>query len=287
MQPDVVLAEAQAMAATGVDFVKVGLFAGEERAACIAALAPLAARHKIIGVLFADAAPDLALLPLMAASGFAGAMLDTAGKGTGRLLTHMDMPALGAFVTACKAQALMSGLAGALEPPDVPRLLALAPDFLGFRGALCKDRVRGGALDPASIALVRALIPLAGAVHAGPAPDGATDCIFVSDFTVPMRIGAYAFEHLAPQNVRFNIEADVLRLAAAGDSMPDVFSYDLITDGIHLLAATTAFSMVETLAERVAAQVLAHARVARVRVKVEKLDLGDFRVGVAIARGRV
>ena len=32
---------------------------------------------------------------------------------------------------------LLTGLAGSLEAADVPRLLLLAPDYLGFRGALC------------------------------------------------------------------------------------------------------------------------------------------------------
>ena len=39
----------------------------------------------------------------------------------------------------------MVGLAGGLEAPDVPRLLPLEPDILGFRGALCAgDRARHG-----------------------------------------------------------------------------------------------------------------------------------------------
>ena len=286
MQPEVIANAAQAMASAGAAYVKVGLFPGLGRAGCIRALAPLAARRKIIGVLFADRDPDAALLPLMAASGFAGAMLDTAGKGAGRLLSHCDMPALAAFVTACKAQGLLCGLAGSLEPPDVPRLLALAPDFLGFRGALCNGGARGGALDPASISVIRALIPAKDRSPPAAAAAGGTDCIFVSDLTVPMRIGAYASEHLAPQNVRFSVEADVTRLGGQSDDMRAVFSYDLIIDAIRLMAATRAFALVETVAEQLAANVLTHPRVAQVRVKVEKLDLGLFRVGVSIERRR-
>ena len=283
MQPDSLAAAARAMAAAGADYIKVGLFAGEARADCIRALAPLATRHKIVGVLFADRSPDYALLPLLAQSGFAGAMLDTAGKGAGRLLTHLDMPALAAFVGACKAQRLMCGLAGSLEPPDVPRLLALSPDFLGFRGALCAGGTRGGALDAAALAHIRSLI----APQPAPAlASGASDRVFVLDFTVPMRIGAYAHELLAPQNVRFNVEADIARATRQSDDMRDVFSYDLITDGIRMLAAAETFTLVETTAERVAALVLQHPRARHVRVRVEKLDLGPYRVGVEIERGR-
>ena len=53
----------------------------------------------------------------------------------------------------------MAGLAGSLEPPDVPRLLLLEPDYLGFRGALCAGRDRAARIDPAAIAIIRELIP--------------------------------------------------------------------------------------------------------------------------------
>jgi uncharacterized protein (UPF0264 family) len=47
----------------------------------------------------------------------------------------------------------MVGLAGALRLSDLPRLRSLAPDFAGFRSAVCRGD-RGGELDPA---LLRAL----------------------------------------------------------------------------------------------------------------------------------
>ncbi len=53
----------------------------------------------------------------------------------------------------------MTGLAGSLEAPDIPRLLLLAPDVLGFRRALCREG-RGGPLDAEAVALIRGLIPL-------------------------------------------------------------------------------------------------------------------------------
>ena len=68
--------------------------------------------------------------------------------------------------------------------------------------------------------------------------------------------------------------------------MRDVFSYDLIRDGIRMLVDAGHVALVETLAERVAAMVLAHARVAKVSVQVEKLDAGSGIVGVAIERTR-
>ena len=82
-------------------------------------------------------APISTLSPRLAGAGFHGAMLDTAHKGKGRLLDHYDVGALSEFVARCHALGLDAGLAGALESPDVPRLLVTGADVLGFRGALC------------------------------------------------------------------------------------------------------------------------------------------------------
>src|SRR5437763_3156006 len=53
-EPRAIVAAVAEAAATGGDYVKVGLFPGAERSASIAALAALAGKHKIIGVMFAD-----------------------------------------------------------------------------------------------------------------------------------------------------------------------------------------------------------------------------------------
>ena len=94
--------------------------------------------------------------------GAAGIMLDTAEKRAGSLRAHLGAREIAGFVTRAKAQGLMVGLAGSLKSADVPELLTLSPDLLGFRGALCRGR-RSAALDPASCAAIRALIP-----HIGP-----------------------------------------------------------------------------------------------------------------------
>jgi dihydroneopterin aldolase len=307
MEPDVIAAAVVRTAETGVDYIKVGLFPGPKRPECIRALASLARSTKIVGVMFADRGADNGLLELMAEAGFAGAMLDTAGKGAGRLLDHMDVPALRLFIAACRQRGLMAGLAGALEPPDVPRLLLLEPDYLGFRGALCVGRDRAARIDPQAIAVIRELIPFdaRSAAQEDPAvarvdyrllaargysvePDdtAATDHIFVRDFVLPARVGAYAREREKPQSVRFNIDVKVRRTGHGVEDMRDVFSYDVITDGIRIIVAQEHIAFLETLAERVAALVLDHPRAVSVTVRVEKLDVGPGGVGVEIVRER-
>ena len=111
-----------------------------------------------------------------------------------------------------------------------------------------------------------------------------TDRIFVHDFVLPVRIGAFDREHDAPQQVRFNVDARVARAARVPERLPEVFSYDLITDGIRAIVAQGHIHLVETLAERIAASVLAHPQILGVTVRVEKLEVGPGSVGVEITR---
>jgi dihydroneopterin aldolase len=303
MDPQTIRAKVEEIAGTGVDYVKIGFFPSEAAAACARALASLAGRAKLVAVLFADLDPDFGLLPVLAESGFHGAMLDTARKGQGRLLDHMPLVRIDAFTRQAREHGLEVGLAGSLEAPDVPRLLPFGPDFLGFRGALCDASVRTDAISAEAIAQIRDLIPeerkAGGSASVdyrllaarGYSPDAVdptlgTDRIFVRDFVLPVEIGAYSFEHGHTQKVRFDVSADVLRVTDHPEDMRHVFSYDIIMDGIRAIVARGHVQLSETLAEQVAALVLENPRVARVVVKVEKLELGPGGVGVEIERKR-
>jgi FolB domain-containing protein len=296
IDPDALASSVEEMARTGADYVKIGVYPGLQQMACVHALADVARQTKLVAVLFADQQPDFTLLPLLAECGFTGAMLDTARKGAGRLLDHADVAVLHEFVELCRRHDLLCGLAGSLEAPDVPRLLLLAPDILGFRGALCAGHDRGGRLDPHAVNLIRELIPHEDqhpADNAVPAlhplafaRDGATDRIFVRDFVIPVSIGAYAHERGKPQNVRFNVEVTAARPTRPAADMRHVLSYDLIMDAIRLVVAREHIALVEALAERIAEVLLAHPRVVSVTVRVEKLELGPGSVGVEITRQR-
>lgn len=304
MEPAALLGAATAIADAGAEYVKVGLFPGVQRTDCIRALSQLAHRTKLVGVFFADEGADQALIPVMAESGFVAVMLDTARKGNGGLLGHKDISELADFVDAARAKGLLAGLAGSLEAPDIPRLLLLAPDILGFRGALCARGDRSGSLDSAAIDEIRGLIPIdMRRISREPAkidyrllaargyafdPHGTdnTDRVFVHDFVLPVRIGTYARERNKPQNVRFNVDVKVLRTSYVPADMRDVFSYDVITDAIRMIVAQEHIALVEMLAERIAAVVLTHPRVASATVSVEKLDVGPGAVGVELTRER-
>lgn len=304
MPPDLITAAVRDVAAIGVDTIRLGIHPGGTPSAWFEELAAIAPQIKLVAVFFADASPELSLMSQLKSSGFTGAMLDVQDQEKGCLLDYCDVSRLFSFVGACRNAGLHAGLAGALETPDVPRLLVLAPDVLGFSGALRCDDGRTDGLDLGFVQAVRALIPPAGPksnrrdvdyrlLEARPqilnttGEDAPVDLVFVEDLVLPVYIGAYARERETPQSVRFAVTASVLRNTCAVDDMRAVFSYDLITDGIKMLIGLGHVAMVETLAERIAAVVLGHPRVTKVVVRVQKLTTGSGTVGVEIERSRI
>lgn len=147
--------------ATGVDLVKVGLFGAGPWRTCLEALADHAPR--IVVVLFCDQRIGFDMLPDLARVGFAGAMIDTADKRSGSLTAHMTHPELIAFTRQCHDLGLLSGLAGSLRLTDIAPLLPVAPDYLGFRTALCARGERRCALDRLAVSRVRSAIPAVAA----------------------------------------------------------------------------------------------------------------------------
>jgi FolB domain-containing protein len=285
---------------TGVDYVKFALPATPDAAEIIATLSPLATRVRLVAVLFADLGPDFDHLPTLARAGFYGVMLDTAHKSKGRLIDCMNVAALTDFVKQCRALGLVVGLAGALEAPDVPRLLVTGADVLGFRGALCAKGDRRNALSISATALIRDLIPqrrdaepmsyadgvLLGYGFIEPPAASDIDYVFLHDYVMPTEIGAYASEYGRAQRVRFNVDAEVSRVTVL-DDMRSVFSYDVIVDAIKvILSSGEHIVLVETIAERLAESLLLHERVRAVTVQVEKLDIISAIVGVKIRRER-
>lgn len=308
MEPEALLRAAAAIADAGAAYIKIALYPDPKRRDCICALSSLAGRARLIGVMFADHGADDTLIALLAENGFAGVMIDTLRKDRGRLFDYMDIAAIGHFTGEAHGRGLMAGLAGSLEAPDIPRLLLAAPDVLGFRRALCAREDRTSPLSADAIDIVRGLIPkelrridagappspkvdhrllaARGYSHDPNTDDGDRDRIFVRDFILPVRIGAYAHERDKPQNVRFNIDARVRGAERVAEDMRDVVSYDLIADSIRMVVAQGHIPLVETLAERLAALILTHPRVTSVTIRVEKLEVGPGGTGVEIVRHR-
>jgi len=133
--------------ATGVDVVKVGIEPGPAAAELVDALGALRRGGcPLVPVLLADGPIDDALFERLLRQDFAAVMLDTADKRGGTLLQRHPPERLAALIARLRERGALSGLAGALRLSDLPTLHRLAPDFAGFRSAVCAGE-RSGRLD--------------------------------------------------------------------------------------------------------------------------------------------
>jgi uncharacterized protein (UPF0264 family) len=135
-----------AVADTGVDLVKVGVPRGTGAVALLHALARCGA--PVVPVLLADDGIDFDLVTAaLGHDAFPAVMLDLAGKRAGSLLRRLARGDVARYIAAARARGTLCGLAGALMLDDVPELQALAPDFAGFRSAVCVGD-RASTLEP-------------------------------------------------------------------------------------------------------------------------------------------
>lgn len=155
MDPKAMVDAVERMALTGVDFIKIGFFAHARAFDCAMALSTLARSTRLVAVLFADEHYDLEMVESLARCGFAGVMLDTAHKTEKSLRDWRTRDELEAFIARGRNAGMLTGLAGSLRRGDIPALLAMAPDYLGFRGALCSNGARTQGLDARLLAQIR------------------------------------------------------------------------------------------------------------------------------------
>ena len=167
-----ILVHVDAVAACGVDYVKVGIPREPGAAAGLDALA--ACGHRVVPVFIADLGLDFGLIEHAAALRFPGLMVDTANKTAGSLFELARMDELRRFVDTAHGVGAMAGLAGALRLEHAPALAALAPGFAGFRSAVCAGS-RSNALEAQRLhALVAALA--SAAALAATLPDAQAQC---------------------------------------------------------------------------------------------------------------
>lgn len=113
------------------------------------------------------------------------------------------------------------------------------------------------------------------------------DRISLRDHIVEFEIGAFQQERGHNQRVMFNIVAEVRPITAPlNDDVDRILSYDRITEAIAAEIAAERLNLLETLAERVAERILAEPQAMRVFIRIEKLDVGPYKLGVEISRSR-
>jgi len=113
------------------------------------------------------------------------------------------------------------------------------------------------------------------------------DRISLRDHVVDVEIGAFQKERGHTQRVMFNVVIEVRPAPAPlDDDVDKILSYDRITEAIAIELAAERLNLLETLAERVAERILAEPQAMRAFVRIEKLDVGPYKLGVEIVRSR-
>jgi len=144
-------------AATGVDYVKVGLggVKTKEDAVFLLENSVKAAKDydsaiKVVATGYADAervgSISPLLIPEIADEANADvAMVDTAVKDGGNLFTFLTNDQIRQFVSDAHDRGLQAALAGSLRKEQIPSVYALKADIVGLRGAACTngDRING------------------------------------------------------------------------------------------------------------------------------------------------
>lgn len=109
--------------------------------------------------------------------------------------------------------------------------------------------------------------------------------VFLRDLVIDAHIGVYTHEENVGQRVRVNIGfgvTDEPGLAIGRDDLSRTVSYERVVQLVRRIIDEGHVRLVETLAERIAAGVLADARIRVVRVMVEKLDVFSELVSVGV-----
>jgi dihydroneopterin aldolase len=105
--------------------------------------------------------------------------------------------------------------------------------------------------------------------------------VFIRDLVLGASIGVYPGEHEARQRIRLNIDLAVAdegagrhsRAAVGRDDLARVVDYEAVANIARSIVEAGHVQLVETLAERIAEQVLEDPRIRSARVRVEKLDV--------------
>ena len=113
------------------------------------------------------------------------------------------------------------------------------------------------------------------------------DRISLRDHVVEVDIGAFQKERGHRQRVMFNVVVEVRPAPQPlNDDVDRILSYDRITEAIAAELAAERLNLLETLAERVAERILAEPQAMRAFVRIDKLDVGPYKLGVEIVRSR-
>ena len=126
------------ISATAVDFIKIGVYDNFY----INTLCKIKSSTRLIAVFFADVfLPTESEIRSLKESGFSGVMVDTSNKKLGNLFAHTSSSEISNFLEIAKKLDLLTGVAGSINETHIAEIIKLNPNYMGFRGALCKDKL--------------------------------------------------------------------------------------------------------------------------------------------------
>ncbi|HJV25850.1 MAG TPA: (5-formylfuran-3-yl)methyl phosphate synthase [Aromatoleum sp.] len=143
-----------AVAACEVDYVKVGIAGGGGQAQRTLLVRLAESPCPVVPVFIADHGLDFGVVDVACRLPFPAVMADTEDKRAGSLFDCVTGAELARFVGCVRGAGKLVGLSGALRAQHLSWLVALGPDFAGFRGALC-DGARTSVLDPHKLRSLR------------------------------------------------------------------------------------------------------------------------------------
>jgi dihydroneopterin aldolase len=114
------------------------------------------------------------------------------------------------------------------------------------------------------------------------------DIVFLEEIKLDIVIGIYEWERKVPQTIRIDIDIGLPHSRAGEtDSIADTIDYGAVMARIRQTSAEQHFSLVEALAEHIAALIRTEFGAPWVKVSVAKLGMlrGVKRLGIVIERG--
>ena len=115
------------------------------------------------------------------------------------------------------------------------------------------------------------------------------DKIFIENLVIPCRIGIFDWERRIKQKIALDLEfpADI-RKAARRDKIQDTADYKKIAKETIAFVSKSGFFLIETLAERLAQNLLRKFKLKEIRIRLSKPGAirGARNVGVEIIRKR-
>ena len=113
--------------------------------------------------------------------------------------------------------------------------------------------------------------------------------ILIKELTLDLKLGYYEFEKNKPQKVKFNLEIDYEDKKPTNDKdIKSIVNYGKVVELITKLVKNKHYNFLETLAEDIFDELFKDKRIAKITLRIEKLEILKecTSVGIQITKKR-